>query len=137
VTQVINTRDTVPLSDCIASDFAGQPLGSRVSTNPVQAPPLEVIDLIDFDMEDGEVPIPTISSQWDIRPELILVVPFIVQDSNTVFNGVNYIVAQKIVPMFIYFSKIGSVWNADIIQGSMIYVQQTTSSWLSNKLWVM
>jgi hypothetical protein len=30
--------------------------------NPIQAPPLEVIDLIDLDMEDSEVPIPTASS---------------------------------------------------------------------------
>jgi hypothetical protein len=56
-----------------------------------QAPPLEVIDLIDFDIEDGEVPIPTTSSQRDTQPELMLVVPFIVQDSDTVFNGVDYI----------------------------------------------
>jgi hypothetical protein len=47
----------------------------------------------------------------------------------------SHTVAQKIVPMFTYFSKISSVWNADIIQGFKIYVQQTTSSWLSNKPW--
>jgi hypothetical protein len=50
-----------------------------------------VIDLIDLDMEGGEVPIQTTSSQQDTQPELMLVVPFIVQDSDTVFNGVNYI----------------------------------------------
>jgi hypothetical protein len=72
-------------------DFTGQPLGSRLSTNPAQAPPLEVIDLIDLDMEDGEVSIPTTLYQWDTWPELMLVVPFIVQDSDTVFNGVDYI----------------------------------------------
>jgi hypothetical protein len=54
-------------------------------------PPLEVIDLIDLDMEDGEVPIPTTSSQRDTQPELMPVVLFIVQDSDTVFNGVDYI----------------------------------------------
>jgi hypothetical protein len=72
-------------------DFTGQPLGSRLSTNPAQAPLLEVIDLINFDIEDREVPIPTTSSQRDTWPELMPVVPFIVQDSNTVFNGVDYI----------------------------------------------
>jgi hypothetical protein len=50
-----------------------------------------VIDLIDFDMEDREVPIQTTSFQQDTQLELMSVVPFIVQDSNTVFNGVNYI----------------------------------------------
>jgi hypothetical protein len=59
--------------------------------NPIQAPLLEVIDLINFNMEDSEVPILTTSSQWDTQPELMLVVPFIVQDSDTVFNGVDYI----------------------------------------------
>jgi hypothetical protein len=83
--------NTVSLSDCIALDFAGQPLGSRLSTNPALAPPLEVIDLINLDMEDGEVHIPTMSSQRDTQPELMPVVPFIVQDSDTVFNGVDYI----------------------------------------------
>jgi hypothetical protein len=46
--------------------------------NPIQAPLLEVINLIDFDIEDSEVPIPTMLSQWDTWPELMLVVPFIV-----------------------------------------------------------
>jgi hypothetical protein len=50
-----------------------------------------VIDLIDLDMEDGEAPIQTTSSQWDTQPELMPVVPFIVLDSGTVFNGVDYI----------------------------------------------
>jgi hypothetical protein len=59
--------------------------------NPAQASPLEVIDLIDLDMEDGEVPIQATSSQQDTQPELMPVVPFIVQDSDTVFNDVNYI----------------------------------------------
>jgi hypothetical protein len=59
--------------------------------NPAQAPPLEVIDLIDLDMENGEVPIQPMLFQQDTRPELMPVVLFIVQDSNTVFNGVNYI----------------------------------------------
>jgi hypothetical protein len=72
-------------------DFAGQPLGSRLSTNPAQTSPLEVIDLIDLNIEDGEVPIQATSSQQDTWPELMPVVLFIVQDSDTVFNGVNYI----------------------------------------------
>jgi hypothetical protein len=89
--RVTTTKDTVPLSDRIALDFVGQPLGFRLSTNPAQAPPLGVIDLIDFNIEDGEIPIPTMSSQRDTQPELMPVVPFIVQDANTVFNGVDYI----------------------------------------------
>jgi hypothetical protein len=91
VNRVTTTRDTIPLSNHIASDFAGQSLGSRLSINPAQAPLLEVIDLINLDMEDREVPIPTMSAQWDTQPKLMLVVPFIVQDSNTMFDGVNYI----------------------------------------------
>jgi hypothetical protein len=83
--------NTVPLSNHITLDFAGQPLGSRLSTNPAPAPPLEVIDLINLDMEDREVPIPTTSFQRDTQPELMPVVPFIVQDSDTVFNSVDYI----------------------------------------------
>jgi hypothetical protein len=50
-----------------------------------------VIDLINLDMEDGKVPIPTTSSQWDTQPELMPVVLFIVQDSDTMFNSVDYI----------------------------------------------
>jgi hypothetical protein len=57
----------------------------------IVTPPLEMIDLIDLDMEDGEVPIQTTLSQWDTWLELMLVVPFIVQDSDTVFNSVDYI----------------------------------------------
>jgi hypothetical protein len=34
-----------------------------------------------------------------------------------------YTVAQKIVLMFTYFSKISSVWNANIIYDSKLYVQ--------------
>jgi hypothetical protein len=50
-----------------------------------------VIDLIDLDIENGKVPIPTTSYQWDTQPEFMLVIPFIVQDSDTMFNGVDYI----------------------------------------------
>jgi hypothetical protein len=57
----------------------------------MQAPPLEVIDLINLDMEDGEVPIPTTLAQQDIQPELMPVVPFIVPDTDIIFNGINYI----------------------------------------------
>jgi hypothetical protein len=59
--------------------------------NPMQAPPLEVIDLIDLDMEDSEVPIPTILAQQDTWPELMPVVLFIIPDTNNMFNGINYI----------------------------------------------
>jgi hypothetical protein len=57
----------------------------------MQAPPLEVINLINFDMEDGEVPIPSTSAQQDTQPELMPVVPFIVPDIDTRFNVINYI----------------------------------------------
>jgi hypothetical protein len=47
-------EDTIPSYNCIILQLTGQPLCSQLYTNPVQAPPKEVIDLIDLDMEDSE-----------------------------------------------------------------------------------
>jgi hypothetical protein len=74
-----------------------------------------VIDLINFDMEDGEVPIPTTPSQRDTQPELMQVVPFIVQDSDTVFNGVDYI-------------RIGQGYNQCYVENTVMGLQPPVST---------
>ena len=46
-------------------------------------------------------------------------------------------VAQKTAPMFACFSMIGLVWNADIIQGSKIFVHKTTLYKLPKTVYIM
>ena len=48
-----------------------------------------------------------------------------------------YTVAQKTAPMFACFSMIGLVWNADIIQGSKIFVHKTTLYKLPKTIYIM